>query len=69
MAKVNCSLTINLDATDPAARDTTVNISSHVLDLLKTKFTDLEVIEQDDDRLLVTGNLDIEDPSAFHIDD
>lgn len=63
---INISLVIAFDATDPNSKpktDETVDISAFVLDLLRTRVSNLKVIEQDDYSLIVTGDVDIPNPT------
>ena len=63
---INISLNIGFDATDPNSKpktDETVDISAFLLDLLETRVSNLKVIELGEDSMIVTGAVDIPNPT------
>ena len=65
--RIPCTIQIGTDATDPSARDTTVKIIDVVLELLRAGVLEMVIVELEDDRAIVTGELEIENP--IHLED
>lgn len=64
--KIPATIQIGTDATDPTARDATVKIIDEIVAAVRHAMIDSEIIEIDDDSAIITGYIEIANPT--HLD-
>lgn len=68
MPNIRITMSVHHDATDPAANDTTLDLSDLIIEKIFKDLEDLETIERGPQYFIIQFSAPVENPSQYHVE-